>query len=78
MGNTNGRKTASIATPATRIAPYLVYPVADSVFMNDVFGAIVGEHLVFPAVDTAKSKDVPLGLPGIHRKTPYGAGTGRF
>ena len=78
MHNTNGRKTAGIAIPATRIAPYLVYPVADSVFMNDVFGAVVGDHFIFAAVDTTKRKDAPLGLSRIHRKTSYGAGTGRF
>ena len=77
MHNTNGRKTAGIAIPATRIAPDFVYPVADSVFMNDVFGAVVGEHFIFPAVDTTKRKDVPLVFP-YSRKTPYGAGTGRF
>jgi len=31
--------------------------------MNDVFGAVVGEHFIFPAVDTTKRKDVPLVFP---------------
>ena len=46
--------------------------------MNDVFGGVVGEHFIFPAVDTTKRKDVPLGLSRIHRKTPDAAGTSRF
>ena len=67
-----------VCVPRPRMETAGQPPVADSVFMNDVFGAVVGEYFVFPAVDTPKSKDVPPGLSGIHRKTPYGAGTGRF
>jgi len=78
MQNTNRRKTAGIAIPTTRIAPYLIYAVTDSVFRLDALGGILGEYFEFPAVDTTKSKDVPLGLSGAHRKTPYGAGTGLF
>ena len=38
-------------------------PVADSVFMNDVFGAVVGEHFIFPAVDTPKVRTYPWVFP---------------
>ena len=72
LRNTNRGKATSIATPTTGIAPYLVYPVADSVFRSDVFGGVIGEYFVFSAVDTAKSKDVPSGLSGLHRKIPDG------
>ena len=72
MHNTNGRKTAGIAIPTARIAPYLIYPVTDSVFRNGVFGEVIGEYFVFSAVDTAKSKHVPSGLSGLHRKTSDG------
>ena len=72
LRNTNRGKTTSIATPTTRIAPDLVYPATDSVFRNDVFGGVIGEYFVFSAVDTAKSKDVPSGLSGLHRKTSDG------
>jgi len=78
MRNTNGRKTASIAIPTTRFAAYLVQPATDLVLKDNSFGRVVGEYFAFPAVDTPKSKDVPPGLSGIHRKNPYGAGTGRF
>jgi hypothetical protein len=78
MRNTNGRKTASIAIPTTGIAAYFVYAAADLVLRFDGFGRILAEYLEFPAVDTAKNEDVPLGLSGVHRKTPYGAGTGRL
>jgi hypothetical protein len=78
MRNTNGRKTAGIAIPTARIAPYFVYPSTNLPFKLDALGGIVGEYFMFPAVDTTKSKDVPLGLSGIHRKTPYGVGTGAF
>jgi len=72
MRNTNSRKTTNIATPTTRITPYLIYAVTDSVFRSDVFGGVIGEYFVVSAVDTAKSKDVPSGLSGLHRKTPDG------
>jgi hypothetical protein len=72
MRNTNSRKTTNIATPTTRITPYLIYAVTDSVFRSDVFGGVIGEYFVFSAVDTTKGKDVPSGLSGLHRKTPDG------
>ena len=72
LRNTNRGKTVYIATPAARIAPYLIYPVTDSVFRNGVFGEVIGEYFVFSAVDTAKSKHVPSGLSGLHRKTSDG------
>ena len=72
LRNTNRGKTASIAIPATRIAPYLIYPATDSVFRNDVFGEVIGEYFVFSAVDTAKSKNIPSGLSSPHRKTSDG------
>ena len=78
MRSTNGGKTASIAIPTKRFATYLAQPATDLVFRLDLFGGVFGEYFEFPAVDTAKSKDVPLGLSGIHRKTPVGAGTGAF
>jgi hypothetical protein len=78
MRYTNGRKTASIAIPTTRLAVYLVQPATDLVFRLDASGGVFGEYFEFPAVDTAKSKDVPLGLSGIHRKTPLLRGTSRF
>ena len=78
MRNTNGRKTASIALPSTRIAPYSVYPSTNLLFKLDALGGILGEYFVFAAVDTTKSEDVPLRLSGLHRKTPVGAGTGAF
>ena len=78
MRNTNGGETTRIAIPTTRFAAYLVQAPTDLVFKDNSFGRVVGEYFVFPAVDTPKSKDVPPGLSGIHRKTPYGAGTGRF
>jgi hypothetical protein len=78
MQYTNGRKTASIAIPTTRFAAYLVQPATDLVFKDNSFGRVVGEYFVLPTVDTTKSKDISLGLSGIHRKTPYGAGTGHF
>src|SRR6516225_4337030 len=71
MRNTNGGETASIAIPTARFAAYFVQPGTDLVFSLDPFGGVFGEYFVFPAVDAAKSKDVPLGLSGIHRKTPY-------
>ena len=77
MQNTNGRKTASIAIPTTRLAAYLVQPATDLVFRLDPFGGVVGEYFVSRAVDTAKSKDVPSGLSGLHRKTPDGGGLRR-
>ena len=75
MRNTNGRKTASIAIPTTRFAAYLVKPATNLVFKDNSFGRVVGGYFEFPAVDTAKCKDVPLRLSGLHRKTPVGAGT---
>ena len=78
MRNTDGRKTTSVAIPTTRFAAYLVQPATDLVFRLDLVGRVFGEYFEFPAVDAAKSKDVPLGLSGIHRKTPDGAGTGAF
>jgi hypothetical protein len=66
MQHTNSGKTASIATPTTRIAPYLVYPSTNLLFKLDALGGILGEYFVFAAVDTTKSKDVPLGLSGLH------------
>jgi len=72
MRNTNSRKTTNIATPTTRITPYLIYAITDSIFRRDVFGGVVGEHVVFAAVDATKGKDVPSGLSGLHRKTPDG------
>ena len=77
MRNTNGRKTTNVSPPTTRIARYLIYAVTDSVFRNDVFGGVIGKYFVFSAVDTAKSKDVPSGLSGLHRKTPDGGGLRR-
>jgi len=71
MRNRNGRKTTNLATPTARIADYLIYPVTDSVFRRDVFGRVVGEHVVFAAVDATKSEDVPSGLSGLHRKTSH-------
>src|SRR5215472_6639688 len=70
--NRNGRKTTNIATPTTRIARNLIYALTDSVFRRDVFGGVLGEHVVSATVDTAKSKDVPSGLSGLHRKIPDG------
>src|SRR6516165_11814195 len=78
MRNTNGRKTAGIAIPTARIADYLVDPSTNPLFSLDALARILGEYFVFPAVDTAKCKDVPLRLSGLHRKTPVGAGTGAF
>ena len=72
MRNTNRRKTAGIAIPTTRVAAYLVQPATDLDFRLDPFGGVFGEYFEFPAVDTAKSKDVPLGLSGLYRKTPDG------
>ena len=78
MRNTNGGKTASSAIPTTRFAAYLVQPATDLIFRLDPVGGVFGKYFVFPAVDTAKGKDVPLGLSGLHRKTPDSAGTGAF
>jgi hypothetical protein len=72
LRNTNGRKTTNIATPTTRIARNLIYAVTDSVFRRDVFGGVLGEHVVSATVDTAKGKDVPSGLSVLHRKIPDG------
>jgi len=78
MRNTNGRKTASIAPPVTRIAAYLVDPTADLLLRLHAVARILGKYFVFPAVDAAKCKDVPLRLSGLHRKAPVGVGTGAF
>jgi hypothetical protein len=40
------------------------------VFRLDVFGRVGSKYFVIPAIDTAKSKDVALGISGIHGKTP--------
>ena len=77
LQNTNGRKTTNVSPPTTRIARYLIYAVTDSVFRRDVFGGVIGEYFVFSAVDTTKSKNVPSGLSGLHRKTPDGGGLRR-
>jgi len=42
-----------------------------------VFGGVIGEYFVVSAVDTAKSKDVPSGLSGLHRKTSDGGAEAR-
>jgi hypothetical protein len=36
-----------------------------------VFGGVIAEYFVFSAVDTAKSKNVPSGLFGLHRKARF-------
>ena len=77
MRNTNGGKTASIAIPTARFTAYLVQPASDLVFALDAVGGVSGENFVFPAVGTAKCKDVPLRLSGLHRKTPDGGGLRR-
>jgi hypothetical protein len=73
MRNTKGGKTASIAIPATRFAAYFVQSATDSIFRLDPFGGIFSKGFEFPADDTTKSKDEPLRLSDLHRKTPYGA-----
>ena len=50
----------------------MIYAITDSIFRRDVFGGVVGEHVVFAAVDATKGKDLPSGLSGLHRKTPDG------
>ena len=77
LQNTNGRKTTNVSPPTTRIARYLIYAVTDSVFRRDVFGGVIGEYFVFSAVDTTKSKNVPSGLSGLHRKTSDGGAEAR-
>src|SRR5215469_9523189 len=62
MRNTNRRKTAGIAIPATRFAAYFVQPATDSIFRLDPFGGIFSKDFESPADDTMKSKDVPLRL----------------
>jgi len=78
MRNTNGRKTASITRPTTRIAAYLVDPSANPLLRLHAVAGILGEYSVFPAVDATKCKDVPLRLSCLHRKTPVGVGPGAF
>ena len=56
----------------------MVQPASDLVFRLDAIGGVSGEYFVFPAVDAAKCKDVPLRLSALHRKTPVGAGTDAF
>src|SRR6516162_6576438 len=73
MRNTNSGKAASIAIPATRFAAYFIQPATDLIFKLDPFGGIFSKDFEFPADDTTKSKDVPLRLSDLHRKTPYGA-----
>ena len=36
-----------------------------------MFGGVIAEYFVFSAVDTAKSKHVPSGLFGLHRKARF-------
>jgi hypothetical protein len=78
MRNTNGRKTASIALPTAQIAAYLVDPSANPLLRLHAVAGILGEYSVFPAVDAAKCKDIPLRLSCLHRKTPVGVGPGAF
>ena len=70
MRNTNGRKTASIALPTTRIAAYVVDPSANPRLRLQAAARILREYSVFPAVDAAKCKEIPLRLSCLHRKTP--------